>query len=56
MLNMVIGLMVMVIGSGVIYQIVIAPILWMKRHGDGLYNARIRFNKKNLGVKKDDSY
>ncbi len=55
MLNLVIGLMVAAISSGVIYQVVIAPRLWMKRHGDGLYNARIRFNKNNLGVKKDEA-
>ncbi len=38
--------------AGVIYHVVIAPRKWMKLHGDGIYDAKYRFNKANLGVKK----
>ncbi len=54
MLNIAI-LLILAVASGVGYQLFIAPRRWMKKYGDGLYNPVVKFNKKNLGIKKDQS-
>jgi hypothetical protein len=38
---------------GVLYEVAIAPRLWMRKHGDGLYNAKVKFLKNNLNIKGD---
>lgn len=39
---------------GVLYKVFIAPRKWVKKYGDGCYNPVVKFNKQNLGIKKEN--
>lgn len=47
------GIVLFLAAFGVLYEVVVAPRVWMRNHGDGLYNAKVRFYKNNLNVKGD---
>ncbi len=39
--------------TGLVYHFGFAHKVWMKKFGDGVYNPKIKFNKKNLNVKNE---